>query len=221
MTGLAHRENAGFAPDIFAWLDGPFVSPRPVAAQAMRMEEQLIGGRYVVRAELPGVDPAKDMEVSVAKGILTIRAERREDLQRQHRSEFRYRTFSRHLPLLRVRGSRPGGRQRAPPARRRLCCDRYPVKHSTTDAANATTPVIHVAARRPRQAAIQNFPHKWITISAMNSSTLHRCKLLKKCPTGLVCHQSTPPRASANPDTTATPSAARLATPNTYTQEAT
>jgi hypothetical protein len=49
ITGLAHRENAGFAPDIFAWLDGPFVSPRPVAAQTMRMEEHAAGGRYVVR----------------------------------------------------------------------------------------------------------------------------------------------------------------------------
>jgi HSP20 family protein len=45
------------------------------------------------------VDPAKDMEISVAKGILTIRAERHEDLQRQHRSEFRYGTFSRHIAL--------------------------------------------------------------------------------------------------------------------------
>ena len=44
MTGLAHRENAGFAPDIFAWLDGPFVSPRPVAAQTMRMEEHAAAG---------------------------------------------------------------------------------------------------------------------------------------------------------------------------------
>ena len=42
----------------------------------MRMEEHAAGGRYVVRAELPGVDPAKDMEVSVAKGLLTIRAAR-------------------------------------------------------------------------------------------------------------------------------------------------
>jgi len=99
MTGLAHRENAGFPPDLFTWLEGPFVAARPVAAQAMRMEEYVADGRYVVRAELPGVDPAKDMEVSVAKGILTIRAERREDLHGQHRSEFRYGTFSRHLPL--------------------------------------------------------------------------------------------------------------------------
>jgi HSP20 family molecular chaperone IbpA len=99
MTGPAHRETAGFAPDVFAWLEGPFVSPRPVAAQAMRMEEHVADGRYVVRAELPGVDPAKDMEVSVAKGILTIRAERREEMQGQHRSEFRYGTFMRHIAL--------------------------------------------------------------------------------------------------------------------------
>jgi hypothetical protein len=59
------------------------------------------------------------------------------------------------------------------------------VKHSTTEARNATTPVIQVSARRPRQAAIQNLGHKWMTSSAMNSSTLHTCRLLKKCPTGL------------------------------------
>jgi HSP20 family protein len=99
MTGLAFSENAGFTPDVLAWLEGPFVASRPVAAQAMRMEEHVANGRYVVRAELPGVDPAKDMEVSVAKGILTVRAERREDMQGQHRSEFRYGTFSRHIPL--------------------------------------------------------------------------------------------------------------------------
>ena len=65
----------------------------------MRMEEHAAGGRYVVRAELPGVDPAKDMEVSVAKGLLTIRAERHEDMQGQYRSEFRYGTFTRHIAL--------------------------------------------------------------------------------------------------------------------------
>ena len=99
MTVLAHQENAGFPPGIFAWLDGPFLARRPVAAQPMRMEEHIADGRYVVQAELPGVDPAKDIEVSVAKGILTIRAERHEDLQGQHRSEFRYGTFSRHIAL--------------------------------------------------------------------------------------------------------------------------
>ena len=65
----------------------------------MRMEEHVATGRYVVRAELPGVNPAKDIEVSVAKGILTICAERHEEMQGQHRSEFRYGTFIRHIAL--------------------------------------------------------------------------------------------------------------------------
>jgi hypothetical protein len=47
------------------------------------------------------------------------------------------------------------------------------VKHSTTEATKATTPVIQVIARRPRQADIQNFPHRWMTRKAMKSSTLH------------------------------------------------
>jgi HSP20 family protein len=98
MTDLAHRDTAGFVPDIFTWLEGPFVAPRPVAAQAMRMEECLEDGCYVVRAELPGIDPDKDIEVTAAKGILTVRAERHEP-QGQHRSEFRYGTFIRHIPL--------------------------------------------------------------------------------------------------------------------------
>ena len=97
----------------------------------------------------------------------------------------------------------------------KFCWDRYPVKHTRTEAMKATTPVIQVAARRPRQAAIQNLPHRWMTSSAMNSSTLHRCRLLKKCPTGLVCHQSVPPSAIAAPLASTTPSAASAATPNT------
>jgi hypothetical protein len=56
----------------------------------------------------------------------------------------------------------------------------------------ATAPVIHVSARLPRQAAMKNLPHRWITMNAMNSSTLHRCRLLKKCPIPEVCHQAGP-----------------------------
>jgi hypothetical protein len=54
-----------------------------------------------------------------------------------------------------------------------------------------------------------------MTMNAMNSSTDHRCRLLKKCPTGLVCHQSEPPSASAKPLTITMPSAASAATPKT------
>jgi hypothetical protein len=54
-----------------------------------------------------------------------------------------------------------------------------------------------------------------MTMKAMNSSTLPRCRLLKKRPPPLLCHQSTLPRAMRKPETMATPSAARLATPST------
>ncbi len=89
------------------------------------------------------------------------------------------------------------------------------MKHSTIAARNATTPVIHVARRLPRQAAIQNFPHRWMTRNAMKSSTLHRCMLLKKWPTGFVCHQSGPPMAMSKPETIARARVASEATPKT------
>ncbi len=46
----------------------------------------------------------------------------------------------------------------------KFCWATYPVKHSMTEAANAATPVTQVIVRRPRQAAIQNLPHRWMTM---------------------------------------------------------
>src|ERR1019366_7226402 len=59
-------------------------------------------GTLVVRAEMPGIDPDKDVEIGVADGILTIRAERTEEETSKkhiHRKEIRYGGFSRTLPL--------------------------------------------------------------------------------------------------------------------------
>jgi HSP20 family protein len=44
----------------------------------IRVEEFVDGGQLVVRAEVPGVDPDRDIDVSVDNGVLTIAAERRE-----------------------------------------------------------------------------------------------------------------------------------------------
>jgi HSP20 family protein len=67
------------------------------------VEEFQDGDDYVVRAEVPGVDPDKDIEVSVADRVLHIRAEKREEQKSEdkgaYRSEFRYGSFSRTLPL--------------------------------------------------------------------------------------------------------------------------
>lgn len=47
-------------------------------AHLLRLEDTVEDGRYIVRAEIPGIDPAKDVEVSVQGRQLTIKAERTE-----------------------------------------------------------------------------------------------------------------------------------------------
>ena len=67
----------------------------------LRVEEFTEDGTYVVRAELPGVDPDKDVEVGIREGALYLRAnhtEKKEDAT-GYRSEFRYGVFERTLPL--------------------------------------------------------------------------------------------------------------------------
>jgi HSP20 family protein len=56
-------------------------------------------GRYVVRADLPGVDPEQDIEVEVEGDVLTIRGERQETQHTSGHSEFRYGSFTRSLRL--------------------------------------------------------------------------------------------------------------------------
>ncbi len=69
----------------------------------LRVEEYVDEGALVVRAELPGVDPDKDVELTVADGTLRIRAERQEKSEHKdkdsYRSEFRYGSFARSIPL--------------------------------------------------------------------------------------------------------------------------
>ena len=56
-----------------------------------------------------------------------------------------------------------------------------------------------VSARRPRQAAIQNLPHRWITINAKNSSTLQRCTEFTKWPEGRGVPPAAPPTVRTRP----------------------
>jgi HSP20 family molecular chaperone IbpA len=86
-------------PDLVEWFEEPFVTLRPYLAQAIRVEDFIEGDHYIVRAELAGIDPAKDAEVTVGSGYLTIRAERHDKTESKHRTEFRYGSFSRTLPL--------------------------------------------------------------------------------------------------------------------------
>lgn len=116
MTGLARRESHGEAADIFGRFDRMFeewarMMPfRPTAFQRWREVEELIrveefreDGTLVIRADLPGIDPDKDVELTVTDGILHIEAERREEEKHEEkgyvRQELRYGSLSRSLPL--------------------------------------------------------------------------------------------------------------------------
>ena len=90
------------------WPDLPEMLRRVMEVEAdwdkwLRVEEFVDDETLVVRAELPGIDPDKDVEISVANGVLSIKAERQERSEEKkkdsYRSEFRYGSFARNIPL--------------------------------------------------------------------------------------------------------------------------
>jgi HSP20 family protein len=86
-------------PGFFRGLE-PFL---PLLAGPLHVEEFIDDGTLVIRAELPGIDPDKDVELTVSEGALHVRAERRQEKtvedKEEYRSELRYGAFSRVLPL--------------------------------------------------------------------------------------------------------------------------
>jgi HSP20 family protein len=87
----------------FAWLsrtagDGDVVSWMP------SIEVFSEGNDLIVRAELPGIDPERDVEITVQNGMLVIRGERRREQRmdegdRYYRTEVVYGSFLRTIPL--------------------------------------------------------------------------------------------------------------------------
>ena len=87
-------------PGLVDWLESPWAGPPQfTAAQSFRVEEMTRDGRYVIRAELPGLDPDRDIEVTVEGRTLTIHAERRQEDNGAHHSEFRYGSLTRLVRL--------------------------------------------------------------------------------------------------------------------------
>jgi HSP20 family protein len=79
-------------------------------ADLIRVDEFRENGNLVIRAELPGVDPDKDVEVTVADGLLYIEARVAEE-ESEHdkgytRRELRYGSFMRTLASARRRRRR-------------------------------------------------------------------------------------------------------------------
>ena len=80
-------------PDFMDWPD----------RRSLRIEESRSDDALTIRVEIPGIDPEKDVDITVRDGVLTIIAERRE--HKEHaaaggfRSEFRYGSFIRQVVL--------------------------------------------------------------------------------------------------------------------------
>ena len=68
-------------------------------SRLMRIEDEVKDGRYELRAELPGIDPANDVDITVRDGELTIKAERVGKNESNGRSEFTYGSFTRSVSL--------------------------------------------------------------------------------------------------------------------------
>jgi len=94
-------------PDVFGrrfadWFDWPLMTMGETD-RMLRVEEFVDGKELVVRAEIPGIDPDKDVHVHVRNHVLEIRAERNEKSEAKdkagRRSEFRYGSFFRSISL--------------------------------------------------------------------------------------------------------------------------
>ena len=116
MAGLTRREQHREAGDVFARFDRMFeewtrmMRFRTVAFPRWREAGELIlveefreEGALVIHADLPGIDPEKDVELTVSDGMLHIEAERRAEEKREEkgyvRQELRYGALSRSLAL--------------------------------------------------------------------------------------------------------------------------
>lgn len=91
-----------FGSRFWNWGETPFYLMKD-SERMMRVEEFVDGKELVVRAEMPGIDPDKDVQVHVRNHVLEIRAEREEKTEdkdkESKRSEFRYGSFYRAITL--------------------------------------------------------------------------------------------------------------------------
>jgi len=99
MTSLLRWEPRAMLPELADWFESPFMTLRPYLTQAIRVEDYFEDHHYVLRAELAGIEPDKDVELTVGSGYLTIRAERGDKAEGKRRTEFRYGSFTRTVPL--------------------------------------------------------------------------------------------------------------------------
>lgn len=100
MSTVARRGSRPMA-EMLDWLESnaPLNLHGVGLAPYVRIEDFMDDSDYVVRAEIPGIDPEQDVEVSVANDMLVISGERREESREKSRREFHYGSFRRSVSL--------------------------------------------------------------------------------------------------------------------------
>ena len=105
-TKMVKHHDAASGSTLFPWMSRQWLDDifhdgfsRPMFA----IEEFREGDEMVIRAELPGVDPDRDVELEVIDDTLVISAEKtrthEHDDDGWHRSEFRYGSLTRVVSL--------------------------------------------------------------------------------------------------------------------------
>ncbi|WP_406385902.1 Hsp20/alpha crystallin family protein [Streptomyces sp. NBC_01618] len=103
MSGTQMERRRSLFPDLVDWFGTdfprfpmwrpmPHIHPIPIEVTSQE-------GQYTLRAELPGMDPAKDIDITVEGDMLTVSAEHAESKEEKDHSEFRYGSFHRTVRL--------------------------------------------------------------------------------------------------------------------------
>jgi HSP20 family protein len=71
----------------------------PEYDHVLRLEQIRRDGELLIRAEIPGVDPEEDIEITLDHDVLTIEAQREERHEEGARSEFHYGRLRRCITL--------------------------------------------------------------------------------------------------------------------------
>ncbi|MDX2826556.1 Hsp20/alpha crystallin family protein [Streptomyces ipomoeae] len=95
MSGVIERlQDMPTPPGLFTWNEAglPVVETAP-GTRGIRVEERTTDEMFVLLADLPGIDPAEDVDISVSGAVLTLRVERDEGSTETGRpTGFRYGT---------------------------------------------------------------------------------------------------------------------------------
>jgi HSP20 family protein len=108
-VGRAEEKEVAAMANIMRWGGADITEPfrrfleGDMASSWLRVEEYRDAGSMVVKAEVPGIDPEKDVDIELVGNDLRINVRHEEKSEHKdkeaYRSEFRYGTFSRSVSL--------------------------------------------------------------------------------------------------------------------------